>query len=215
MASDADKRKIVDEALGERPASAIPDAARDRVPEAAQRPPVSVGAEASIAAGPPKRSARAAPAPTRTLPRTGHQADRDLRAFFNGNDVSFRRNVILRSSRDFRPGLCRGPADPPPPILGRDWLAGADARTRTPSFSSQYDFIAGMIGMSLAPGFSRKREAHRGAAFREVMRQVTPIQQPGFSPPAREGQGGRRPPLPDHLRLPQFPQGRLIIAEQR
>ena len=50
MASDADKRKIVDEALGERPASAIPDAARDRVPEAAQQPPVSVGAEASIAA---------------------------------------------------------------------------------------------------------------------------------------------------------------------
>ena len=50
MASDADKRRIVDEALGERPASAIPDAARDRVPEAAQRSPVSVGAEASIAA---------------------------------------------------------------------------------------------------------------------------------------------------------------------
>ena len=50
MASDADKRAIVGEAIGERPASAIPDAAKDRVPEAAQRPPVSVGAEASIAA---------------------------------------------------------------------------------------------------------------------------------------------------------------------
>jgi len=50
VASDADKRKIVDEAIGERPASAIPDAARDRVPEAAQQQPVSVGPQASIAA---------------------------------------------------------------------------------------------------------------------------------------------------------------------
>jgi hypothetical protein len=50
VAEDADKRKIVDDAIGERPASAIPDAARDRVPEAALRPPLSVGPQASIAA---------------------------------------------------------------------------------------------------------------------------------------------------------------------
>jgi hypothetical protein len=50
VADEADKRKIVDEAIGERPASAIPDAARDRVPEAALRPPYSVGPQASIAA---------------------------------------------------------------------------------------------------------------------------------------------------------------------
>jgi hypothetical protein len=47
---DADKRKIVDEAIGERPASAIPAVARDRVPQAALRPSFSVGPEASIAA---------------------------------------------------------------------------------------------------------------------------------------------------------------------
>src|SRR4051794_28001838 len=47
---NADKRKIADEAVGERPASATPEVARDRVPEAAQQSQHSVGSQASIAA---------------------------------------------------------------------------------------------------------------------------------------------------------------------
>src|SRR3954447_2001099 len=50
MNDDADRRKIADEAVGERPASATPDVARDRVPEAALRSPFSVGPQASTAA---------------------------------------------------------------------------------------------------------------------------------------------------------------------
>src|SRR5690242_20312018 len=50
MSDDANRRRIADEAVGERPASATPDVARDRVSEAALRPPLSVGSQASIAA---------------------------------------------------------------------------------------------------------------------------------------------------------------------
>jgi hypothetical protein len=50
MSDDANRRRIADEAIGERPASATPDVARDRVPEAALQPPRSVGSQASIAA---------------------------------------------------------------------------------------------------------------------------------------------------------------------
>jgi len=50
VSDDANRRKIIDEAVGERPASATPNVARDRVPEAALRPQRSVGTEASIAA---------------------------------------------------------------------------------------------------------------------------------------------------------------------
>jgi hypothetical protein len=42
-----DRRKIADEAVGQRPESAIPDAARDRVPEG--RPAASAGPNASVA----------------------------------------------------------------------------------------------------------------------------------------------------------------------
>ena len=49
MSDDANKRKIVNEAVGERPASATPEVARDRVPEAALSSQRSVGAQASIA----------------------------------------------------------------------------------------------------------------------------------------------------------------------
>jgi hypothetical protein len=42
-----DRRRITDEAIGERPASAIPEAARDRVPES--RPATSAGPRASVA----------------------------------------------------------------------------------------------------------------------------------------------------------------------
>jgi hypothetical protein len=43
-----DRRKIADEAVGQRPESAIPDTARDRVPEG--RPATSAGPHASVAA---------------------------------------------------------------------------------------------------------------------------------------------------------------------
>ena len=43
-----DRRRIADEAVGQRPASAIPEAARDRVPEG--RPAMSAGPGASVAA---------------------------------------------------------------------------------------------------------------------------------------------------------------------
>jgi hypothetical protein len=49
VSDDANRRRIADEAVGERPASPIPDVARDRVPEAALRSPRSVGPQASIA----------------------------------------------------------------------------------------------------------------------------------------------------------------------
>ena len=42
-----DRRRIADEAVGQRPESAIPDAARDRVPEG--RPAASAGPNASVA----------------------------------------------------------------------------------------------------------------------------------------------------------------------
>jgi hypothetical protein len=42
-----DKRRIADEAVGQRPESAIPDAAKDRVPEG--RPATSAGPHASVA----------------------------------------------------------------------------------------------------------------------------------------------------------------------
>jgi hypothetical protein len=41
------RRRIADEAVGQRPASAIPDAAKDRVPEG--RPATSAGPHASVA----------------------------------------------------------------------------------------------------------------------------------------------------------------------
>ena len=41
------RRRIADEAVGQRPSSAIPDAARDRVPEG--RPATSAGPHASVA----------------------------------------------------------------------------------------------------------------------------------------------------------------------
>lgn len=43
-----DRRRIADEAVGQRPESAIPDVARDRVPEV--RPAMSAGPNASVAA---------------------------------------------------------------------------------------------------------------------------------------------------------------------
>src|SRR3954454_3796403 len=49
MSDDANRRRIANEAVGERPASATPDVARDKVPEAALRSQRSVGAQASIA----------------------------------------------------------------------------------------------------------------------------------------------------------------------
>src|SRR4051812_47934508 len=49
VSDDASRRRIADEAVGERPASATPDAARDRVPEASLQLPRSVGPQASIA----------------------------------------------------------------------------------------------------------------------------------------------------------------------
>jgi hypothetical protein len=49
VSEDANRRRIADEAVGERPASATPDVVRDRVPEAALRSQRSVGAHASIA----------------------------------------------------------------------------------------------------------------------------------------------------------------------
>ena len=50
MSDDANRRRIADEAVGERPASVTPDVARDRVPEAAlQHSQRSVGTQASIA----------------------------------------------------------------------------------------------------------------------------------------------------------------------
>ena len=49
MSDDANRRRIADEAVGERPTSAIPEVAKDRVPEAALRSPRSVGSQASIA----------------------------------------------------------------------------------------------------------------------------------------------------------------------
>src|SRR3954447_714452 len=50
VSDDANRRRIADEAVGERPASATPDVARDRVPEASLQLPRSVGSQASIAA---------------------------------------------------------------------------------------------------------------------------------------------------------------------
>jgi hypothetical protein len=50
VSDDANRRRIADEAVGERPASVTPDVARDRVPEAALQSPRSVGSQASIAA---------------------------------------------------------------------------------------------------------------------------------------------------------------------
>ena len=49
MSDDANRRRIAGEAVGERQASATPDVARDRVPEAALRSQRSVGSQASIA----------------------------------------------------------------------------------------------------------------------------------------------------------------------
>ena len=49
MSDDANRRRIADEAIGERPASVTPDVARDRVPEASLQSPRSVGSQASIA----------------------------------------------------------------------------------------------------------------------------------------------------------------------
>jgi hypothetical protein len=50
VSDDANRRRITDEAVGERPASTTPEVARDRVPEAAQQSQRSVGSQASIAA---------------------------------------------------------------------------------------------------------------------------------------------------------------------
>jgi len=50
VSDDANRRRIANEAVGERPASATPDVARDRVPEAALQSQRSVGSQASIAA---------------------------------------------------------------------------------------------------------------------------------------------------------------------
>jgi hypothetical protein len=50
VSDDANRRRIADEAVGERPASVTPEVARDRVPEAALQSPRSVGSQASIAA---------------------------------------------------------------------------------------------------------------------------------------------------------------------
>ena len=47
MIDKNERQRIADEAVGQRPASAIPDAARDRVPEA--RPASSAGPDASVA----------------------------------------------------------------------------------------------------------------------------------------------------------------------
>jgi hypothetical protein len=49
VSDDANRRRIADEAVGERPASDTPDFARDRVPEGALQSARSVGSQASIA----------------------------------------------------------------------------------------------------------------------------------------------------------------------
>ena len=50
MSDDTNRRRIADEAVGERPANATPEVARDRVSDAALQPPRSVGSQASVAA---------------------------------------------------------------------------------------------------------------------------------------------------------------------
>jgi hypothetical protein len=91
-----DKRRIADEAVGQRPASAIPEAAKDKVPEG--RPAMSAGTDASVAA-------RTAEAMGETAPDAYAYPDATPEEARNRSRASVRRGSARNGSDSAQPLL--------------------------------------------------------------------------------------------------------------